>query len=182
MSDAMELERLRDWKARAERWMWLNDIRPCDIAACNCGLWHGGEKSWEARCKELTPLVEERMLALKRAETAEHQRDKELEDYETAMNQVAKPHRKDERMICLHCNSEKFARKENALIEQAFRGETFMVKAPAMVCTKCGWQALAEGMADELLKRTGDTYRQRHGWPASSAGRRGCRRKPAATN
>jgi len=72
-------------------------------------------------------------------------------------------HRKDERMICLHCNSEKFARKENALIEQAFRGETFMVKAPAMVCTKCGWQALAEGMADELLKSTGDAYRQRHG-------------------
>jgi len=66
-------------------------------------------------------------------------------------------------MICLHCNSEKFARKENALIEQAFRGETFMVKAPAMVCTKCGWQALAEGMADELLKSTGDAYRQRHG-------------------
>lgn len=66
-------------------------------------------------------------------------------------------------MICLRCNSEEFEHKDNAVIEQEFRGETFKVKAPAMVCAKCGWQALAEGMADALLKRTGDAYRKRHG-------------------
>lgn len=66
-------------------------------------------------------------------------------------------------MVCLRCNSEEFKRNENATIEQEFRGETFKVKAPAMVCTKCGWQALAEGVVDELRKRTADAYRERHG-------------------
>ena len=121
-----EIQRLKDWKERAERWMWLNDIRPCDIAACNCGLWHGGEKSWEARCKELTPLVEERMLALKRAETAEHQRDKALEDYETAMHQVAKLER---RLLLAYSKkappaTPEMMAKANELIGKVFRGES----------------------------------------------------------
>jgi predicted small metal-binding protein len=63
----------------------------------------------------------------------------------------------------MRCNSEEFKRNENALVEQEFRGELFKLKAPVMECTKCGWQALADDMADELLKRTGDAYRQRHG-------------------
>jgi uncharacterized protein with PIN domain len=55
-------------------------------------------------------------------------------------------------MICLRCNNEEFKRNENALVEQEVRGKTFKVKTTVMECTKCGWQALTDGMVDEFIK------------------------------
>ncbi len=52
------LASLREERHKAEQWMRFNDIRKCDIAACNCGMWHGGERSWEARYKELKYQIE----------------------------------------------------------------------------------------------------------------------------
>ena len=52
------LAALREERRKVEQWMRFSDIRKCDIAACNCGMWHGGERSWEARYKELKYQIE----------------------------------------------------------------------------------------------------------------------------
>lgn len=61
-------------------------------------------------------------------------------------------------MICLLCDNEEFAVKLNAEIEQVFRGKSFKVITPAMVCIQCGWVTLGSGQLDELYKRTKDAY------------------------
>lgn len=61
-------------------------------------------------------------------------------------------------MICLRCNKEEFRWEENAVVEQLFRGKTIKVQTPAMVCLNCGSMFLADGMADELYKRTLNAY------------------------
>ena len=66
-------------------------------------------------------------------------------------------------MLCLKCNSEEFVLRNDLKIEQVFRGETFEVESPLMVCKLCGWQAFGPGQADELRKRTADAYRMKHG-------------------
>lgn len=71
-------------------------------------------------------------------------------------------------MICFKCDSEKFVLRDDAIVEQEFKGETLQVRTPVMACEKCGWQALGPGQLDELRKRTADTYRQQHGLLTSS--------------
>lgn len=66
-------------------------------------------------------------------------------------------------MICLRCQNEEFRVNPGASVEQEFRGETFSVIAPVSECTQCGWQTLAPGQADELMRRTADEYRRRNG-------------------
>lgn len=66
-------------------------------------------------------------------------------------------------MNCLRCDSHEFTRQENAVIEQEFKGEQLTVKAPAMVCTKCGWVTVGLDQLDELRRRTADAYREKHG-------------------
>ena len=65
-------------------------------------------------------------------------------------------------MNCLRCDNHEFARKENAVIEQEFKGELLTVNATAMACTKCGWVTVALDQLDELRRRTADAYREKH--------------------
>lgn len=71
-------------------------------------------------------------------------------------------------MICLKCDTEAFVLHPEAEVEQEYRGETFHVTTPVVVCSKCGWQTLAEGQMDELGRRTADAYRKKHGLLTSS--------------
>jgi putative zinc finger/helix-turn-helix YgiT family protein len=66
-------------------------------------------------------------------------------------------------MICLQCDNEEFLPKQDAVIEQEFRGEAFRIQMPALACAKCGWIAVDLQQADELRKRTADAYRKKHG-------------------
>ena len=66
-------------------------------------------------------------------------------------------------MICLQCDNEEFLPKQDAVIEQEFRGEAFRIQVPALACAKCGWIAVDLQQADELRKRTADAYRKKHG-------------------
>jgi len=66
-------------------------------------------------------------------------------------------------MICLKCENEDFVLKPDAEVEQEFRGETFNVVSPVMVCKHCGWRTLAEGQMDELGRRASDAFRGKHG-------------------
>jgi putative zinc finger/helix-turn-helix YgiT family protein len=65
-------------------------------------------------------------------------------------------------MICLQCDNEEFVLKQDAVIEQEFKGETFHIKMPALACAKCGWITVDTDQADELRKRTADAYRKKH--------------------
>lgn len=66
-------------------------------------------------------------------------------------------------MICLQCDNEEFLPKQDAVIEQEFRGDTLRIQTPASVCSKCGWTTVDLQQADELRKRTADAYRKKHG-------------------
>lgn len=68
---------------------------------------------------------------------------------------------KEDDMICLKCDCEKFEVGE-AGVRQEFRGENLTVRTPVMVCQNCGWQTVGKGQLDELRKRTADAYRQKH--------------------
>ena len=70
-------------------------------------------------------------------------------------------------MLCLKCKNERFTEKL-ADIPQTFREEDFAVKAPAMVCTECGWSTMTDAQADDLCVLTADEYRRRHGRLTSS--------------
>lgn len=48
-------------------------------------------------------------------------------------------------------------------MEQEFRGEKLFVKTPVMECKKCGWHFLTDDQADNLVQRTVDRYREKHG-------------------
>ena len=62
-------------------------------------------------------------------------------------------------MMCFRCdNEDEFDLDENALIEQEYKGHTVWVKTPVTVCRKCGWQMLADGQLDALLKATKKVY------------------------
>ena len=64
-------------------------------------------------------------------------------------------------MLCLKCKNERFT--VNLVdVPQAFRGEEFAVKAPAMVCTECDWFTMNDAQADDLCVLTADEYRRRH--------------------
>jgi putative zinc finger/helix-turn-helix YgiT family protein len=65
-------------------------------------------------------------------------------------------------MICLQCDNEEFLPKQDAVIEQEFRGEAFRIQMPALACAKCGWITVDLQQADELRKRTADAYRKKH--------------------
>lgn len=47
-------------------------------------------------------------------------------------------------------------------VEQVFRGDTLRVKSPVMACRNCGFEILAEGQLDELVRRTHEAYRKKH--------------------
>jgi len=66
-------------------------------------------------------------------------------------------------MICLRCDNQEFVPKQDAVIEQEFKGEVFQVQAPALACSKCGWITLDAETTDELRRRTADAYRKKHG-------------------
>jgi len=70
-------------------------------------------------------------------------------------------------MLCLKCKNEQFTEKL-VDVPQAFRGEEFRVKAPAMVCTECDWFTMNDAQADDLCVFTADEYRRRHGRLTSS--------------
>jgi NMD protein affecting ribosome stability and mRNA decay len=64
-------------------------------------------------------------------------------------------------MICFRCdNEDEFDLNENALIEQEYKGKTLWVNTPVMVCRKCGWQTLADGQLNALLKATKEVYEE----------------------
>lgn len=65
-------------------------------------------------------------------------------------------------MICLNCDSQEFTVKQDAVIEQEFRGEVLSVTTPAMACVHCGWTTVAFDQLDELRRRTADAYREKH--------------------
>jgi hypothetical protein len=49
-----------DWKERAlkaEDFLRRRGFNPCDIAACNCGLWHGGHAN--ERLNEIQNALED---------------------------------------------------------------------------------------------------------------------------
>ncbi len=66
-------------------------------------------------------------------------------------------------LICTACSGEEFTVKQDAVLEQEFRGESFSVATPAMACTRCGQLALADQQLEELRRRTADAYRVKHG-------------------
>ena len=43
-------------------------------------------------------------------------------------------------------------------IIQEYKGETFYVKTPVVVCSECGWTTVNNDQADELIKRTKKFY------------------------
>lgn len=71
-------------------------------------------------------------------------------------------------MICLRCDNTEFLPKQDAVIEQEFRGETFHVQCPALACSNCGWITMELNQVDELRKLTADAYREKHGLLTSS--------------
>ena len=66
-------------------------------------------------------------------------------------------------MICLRCESEDFAPKAAAVIEQEFKGERLEVLCPALACKNCGYVAMDLNQIEELRRRTADAYRQKMG-------------------
>ena len=66
-------------------------------------------------------------------------------------------------MICLRCDNEEFLLKQDAVIEQEFKGELFEIQMPAFACSKCEWITIDLQQTDELRKRTADAYRKKHG-------------------
>lgn len=66
-------------------------------------------------------------------------------------------------MICLHCNSEEFELRPDAAVEQDFRGEPFTVHAPVMACKQCGSHTVTDEQADDISRKTADSYRRKHG-------------------
>ena len=65
-------------------------------------------------------------------------------------------------MMCFQCdNEDEFDLKPDADIEQEYKGHTLWIKTPVMVCRKCGWQMLADGQLDLLLKATKKAYEEK---------------------
>jgi putative zinc finger/helix-turn-helix YgiT family protein len=66
-------------------------------------------------------------------------------------------------MICLRCDNEEFVLKQDSIIAQEFRGDTFRIQMPALACSVCGWTTIDAEQTDELRRRTADAYRTKHG-------------------
>lgn len=66
-------------------------------------------------------------------------------------------------MICLRCDNEEFLPKQDAVIEQEFKGELFQIQTPALACSKCGYVTVDAERTEELRRRTADAYRKKHG-------------------
>ncbi len=64
-------------------------------------------------------------------------------------------------MICLRCDSEEFALKPNAIIEQEFKRVVLQVESPAYACVKCGWLTLDVPTLGELVNRTKLLYEEK---------------------
>jgi putative zinc finger/helix-turn-helix YgiT family protein len=78
-------------------------------------------------------------------------------------------------MKCVRCDNDRFVEKQDAVVEQEFRGELLKVHAPAMACAKCGWVTVGLRQLDTLRRCTADAYREKHGL-LTSAQIKGCRR------
>ena len=68
-------------------------------------------------------------------------------------------------MICLgynkdadaFCDSEQFLPGER-VVSQYWRSKKLKVKAPMMICTRCGWFTVGNNQIDELIRRTKKEY------------------------
>lgn len=64
-------------------------------------------------------------------------------------------------MICPNCENNKF--EENRVrIDQEFKGQSFTVVVPALVCKKCGFNQFNDSQANNLRKTVIDKYRDQH--------------------
>ena len=54
-------------------------------------------------------------------------------------------------MLCFKCDCEEFVTTMMD-VEQIYHGKTYVVHTPVSVCAKCGWQTLAIGQTNELMK------------------------------
>lgn len=66
-------------------------------------------------------------------------------------------------MICFRCRNEEFETRHDPSVEQVFRGETFHVAGAVEACQNCGWRAVTDAQADQIVRRTVDAYRRKHG-------------------
>ena len=65
-------------------------------------------------------------------------------------------------MMCFRCdNEDEFDIKEDADVEQEYKGHTLWIKTPVTVCRKCGWFMLADGQLDALVKATKKVYEEK---------------------
>lgn len=64
-------------------------------------------------------------------------------------------------MICLKCDNEEFRLKPQGRVMQEYRHEEMWVITPVMECTKCGWVALGDKQADELIIQCKMAYIER---------------------
>ena len=66
-------------------------------------------------------------------------------------------------MKCVRCDNDRFVQKQDAVVEQEFRGELLKVHAPAMACAECGWVTVSLRQLDTLRRLTANVYREKHG-------------------
>lgn len=65
-------------------------------------------------------------------------------------------------MKCLHCNGNKFEKK-NCRFTPEIKGEEVEVVVPAMVCSHCNTPLMNDEQMSELRKTTADAYRKKNG-------------------
>lgn len=65
-------------------------------------------------------------------------------------------------MKCLQCDKGKLTSK-TAEVAGEVRGEKFTVRSEAMVCNRCGFQALSDEQSAAYTVAISDAYRQNHG-------------------
>ena len=65
-------------------------------------------------------------------------------------------------MKCFHCDKGKMT-PAIAEMTARVRGEEIPVRTEAMVCTRCGFQALTEGQSGSYTVSSADAYRAKHG-------------------
>ena len=67
-----------------------------------------------------------------------------------------------EAMTCFQCGKGKMTSKLAEIVADV-RGEQIPVKTTAMVCSRCGFQALTEEQSDAYTIASADAYRRKHG-------------------
>ena len=65
-------------------------------------------------------------------------------------------------MTCFQCGKGKMTSQLAEMVANV-RGEQITITTTAMVCSRCGFQALTEEQADAYTSASADAYRRKHG-------------------